>query len=81
MSLKAATVVAIVGAGMAVTLRMLMMIARYDPSFAAVLYIGRGVMVNVLYIAIYVTFLIFFITLYRKQKGGGGGDSHVQRNR
>lgn len=68
MSLKAATVVAIVGAAISVTLGVLNVIARYAPSFAEILYVGRGVIVNLAYIAVSVTYLVFFITLHGKQK-------------
>lgn len=68
MNLKTATILAIVGASTATALNVIALIARYATAVAEVVYVGRGVIFNVLYLAVSVTYLLFFITLHGKQK-------------
>ena len=68
MNLKTATILAIVGAAVAVALGVINLITRFVPALSEIIYAGHGIVVGILWILVSVTYLMFFITLYGKQK-------------
>jgi len=68
MSLKTATILAIVGTSVAIALGVIGLIAHFVTPFAEIVYVGRGVIFAVLHLMVSVTYLLFFITLRGKQK-------------
>ena len=68
MSLKTATVLAIIGASLTIVLGVIGLIARFLPSLAGVVFVGRRVVFAALHMAVSVMYLLFFITLHGKQK-------------
>jgi hypothetical protein len=71
MSLKFATTMAIVGSAIALLLGIMNMVVPFVPSLQEVIYQGPGIVVlQVLWVLVHVSYLLFFITLAEKQKKG-----------
>lgn len=68
MDLKAATIVAIIGASLSVVLGVVNLIARFITPLREIFLAGHGSVVNILYTLVSVSYLVFFITLSSKQK-------------
>ena len=68
MSLRTATVLAIAGAAISTAFQFLSVIAHFVQPFANILYGSAGGFVSTMFLLVSVSYLIFFITLYGKQR-------------
>jgi hypothetical protein len=68
MSLKDATVIAIVGTWLVIVLGVLQILSQFITPIQDVLFVGRGVVLSILYLLLHISYLVFFMTLSSKQK-------------
>jgi hypothetical protein len=68
MNLRTATTLAVVGAAISTVCQFLSVVARFVQPFARILYGGAGVFMNILFMFVSASYLIFFIILRSKQQ-------------